>query len=283
PVRIDTFSNSYFPPGCTAEGIRFLRHKHPEVPIITVQKLVIQGSFTGLFSTPKRLNAVRVVGMHMIIPPKAPDDGKNNVALNAGPGGKSLAISKITADGTVLEFIRENRDLKPYILKIDRLGITEVGSGSPMFYRATLTNTEPPGVIRSEGKFGPWNPASVGDTQLSGENIFVVRDGKIHTPPLGASVLPGITRDAILTLAREAGIPVVESIIPRELLYIADEVFFSGTAAEITPIRSIDRITIGAGRRGPIAERLQKEFFGVINGTRVDTYGWLSPVHALVG
>jgi branched-chain amino acid aminotransferase len=117
----------------------------------------------------------------------------------------------------------------------------------------------------------------------SGENIFVVRDGKIITPPLGASVLPGITRDAILTLAQEAGIAVVESIIPRELLYIADEVFFSGTAAEITPIRSIDRITIGSGRRGPVAERLQKEFFGVINGARPDTHKWLSPVHALVG
>src|SRR5664279_3805866 len=106
----------------------------------------------------------------------------------------------------------------------------------------------------------------------SGENIFVVRDGKIHTPPLGASVLPGITRDAILTLSREIGIPVVETIIPREMLYIADEVFFSGTAAEITPIRSVDRIAIGSGRRGPIAERLQKEFFGVINGTREDTH-----------
>jgi branched-chain amino acid aminotransferase len=117
----------------------------------------------------------------------------------------------------------------------------------------------------------------------SGENIFVVRDGKIITPPLGASVLPGITRDAILTLAQEAGIAVVESIIPRELLYIADEVFFSGTAAEITPIRSIDRITIGSGRRGPVAERLQKEFFGVINGARPDTHKRLSPVHALVG
>ena len=114
----------------------------------------------------------------------------------------------------------------------------------------------------------------------SGENIFVVRDGKIYTPPLGASVLPGITRDSILTLARELDIPVVESIVPREMLYIADEVFFSGTAAEITPIRSIDRITVGKGRRGPIAERLQKEFFGVINGTRPDVHGWLSPVHA---
>jgi branched-chain amino acid aminotransferase len=111
----------------------------------------------------------------------------------------------------------------------------------------------------------------------SGENIFVVRDGKILTPPLGASVLPGITRDAILTLAREENIPVVETIIPRELLYIADEVFFSGTAAEITPIRSIDKITIGKGTRGPIAEQLQKAFFGVINGTRADRHGWLTP------
>jgi branched-chain amino acid aminotransferase len=113
----------------------------------------------------------------------------------------------------------------------------------------------------------------------SGENIFVVRDGKIHTPPLGASVLPGITRDAILTLARDLGIPLVETIVPREMLYIADEVFFSGTAAEITPIRSIDRIPVGKGCRGPVAERLQKEFFGIIHGSTPDRYSWLSPVH----
>ncbi len=114
----------------------------------------------------------------------------------------------------------------------------------------------------------------------SGENIFVVRDGKIHTPPLAASVLPGITRDSILTLARDNGIPVIETLIPREMLYIADEVFFSGTAAEITPIRSIDRIVIGKGHRGPITEQLQNEYFGVINGSRPDRYCWLSPVYA---
>ncbi len=114
----------------------------------------------------------------------------------------------------------------------------------------------------------------------SGENIFVVRDGRIHTPPLGASVLPGITRDSILTLARRLDIPLVETIIPREMLYIADEVFFSGTAAEITPIRSIDKIVVGKGRRGPVAEALQKEFFGIITGTRPDEHGWLSHVHA---
>ena len=113
----------------------------------------------------------------------------------------------------------------------------------------------------------------------SGENIFLVRDGKIYTPPLGASVLPGITRDAVLQLARELEIPLLETLVPREMLYIADEVFFSGTAAEITPIRSIDRITIGKGKRGPVAEALQKEFFGIINGTRPDN-GWLSLVNA---
>jgi branched-chain amino acid aminotransferase len=112
----------------------------------------------------------------------------------------------------------------------------------------------------------------------SGENIFLVRDGKILTPPLGASVLPGITRDTVLKLAADLGIPVVESLIPRELLYIADEVFFSGTAAEITPIRSVDRIKVGKGHRGPIAEALQKEFFAIVNGTKADRYGWLSLV-----
>lgn len=117
----------------------------------------------------------------------------------------------------------------------------------------------------------------------SGENIFVVRDGKILTPPLGASVLPGITRDSVLKLAEEIGIPVVETLVPREMLYIADEVFFSGTAAEITPIRSIDKIKIGQGKRGPVAEKLQKEFFAIIDGTKPDRHGWLTPVNVAVG
>ncbi|MFN0169432.1 MAG: branched-chain amino acid transaminase [Bryobacteraceae bacterium] len=113
----------------------------------------------------------------------------------------------------------------------------------------------------------------------SGENIFVVRDGKIHTPPLGASVLPGITRDTVITLARDLGIPIIETIIPREMLYIADEVFFSGTAAEITPIRSIDKIKIGRGRRGEIAESLQNEFFAIVSGKAADRHGWLSLIN----
>ncbi len=114
----------------------------------------------------------------------------------------------------------------------------------------------------------------------SGENIFVVRDGKIMTPPLGASVLPGITRDTVIQIAQDLGLPLVEALIPRELLYIADEVFFTGTAAEITPIRSVDRIVVGTGRRGPITEKLQKEFFAIIDGTKPDRRGWLTLVNA---
>ena len=112
----------------------------------------------------------------------------------------------------------------------------------------------------------------------SGENIFVVRDGKVFTPPLGASVLPGITRDTVIELAAALGIPVMEYLIPREMLYIADEVFFSGTAAEISPIRSVDRITVGKGSRGPITEKLQNAFFDVVRGKAPDRLGWLHPV-----
>ncbi len=112
----------------------------------------------------------------------------------------------------------------------------------------------------------------------SGENIFVIRDGVMHTPPLAASVLPGITRDSILRLAREADIPVVETNIPREMLYIADEIFFTGTAAEVTPVRSVDRIPVGEGRRGPITERLQRAFFDIVEGRVEDRFGWLTPV-----
>jgi branched-chain amino acid aminotransferase len=112
----------------------------------------------------------------------------------------------------------------------------------------------------------------------SGENIFVVRDGKILTPPLGASVLPGITRETVIQLAAALGYPVTETLIPRELLYIADEVFFSGTAAEITPIRSVDRVQVGEGARGPITGKLQKAFFDIVNGNAPDRFGWLLPV-----
>ncbi|NIM57588.1 MAG: branched-chain amino acid transaminase [Candidatus Aminicenantes bacterium] len=112
----------------------------------------------------------------------------------------------------------------------------------------------------------------------SGENIFIVMNGKIHTPPLSSSILPGITRDTVICLAKDLGITLVEETIPREMLYIADEVFFTGSAAEITPIRSVDKITIGSGKRGPVVKRLQDEFFAYINGERKDKYNWLTYV-----
>ncbi len=112
----------------------------------------------------------------------------------------------------------------------------------------------------------------------SGENIFLVRNGKIVTPPLGASVLPGITRDTVLHLAQGLNIPVVETIVPREMLYIADEVFFCGTAVEVTPIRSVDRIPVGNGARGPITEAIQSAFFDLVRGNTPDPFGWLQPI-----
>jgi branched-chain amino acid aminotransferase len=112
----------------------------------------------------------------------------------------------------------------------------------------------------------------------SGENIFVVHKERLYTPPLGTSVLPGITRNSVLHIAHELGIPVIEQIIPREMLYISDELFFSGTAAEITPIRSVDKISVGRGIAGPITKAIRKEFYGIVNGTTEDRFNWLTPV-----
>jgi branched-chain amino acid aminotransferase len=110
----------------------------------------------------------------------------------------------------------------------------------------------------------------------SGENIFLARDGRIFTPPLASSVLPGITRDSVMTLARELGCEVSEQALAREMLYIADEVFFTGTAAEITPIRSVDRIVVGQGKPGPITKKLQERFLSIVEGRAEDKYGWLT-------
>jgi len=112
----------------------------------------------------------------------------------------------------------------------------------------------------------------------SGENIFLVYKGRLLTPPLAGTILPGITRESVITLASDAGFAVVEQQIAREMLYIADEVFFTGTAAEITPVRSVDRIPVGTGSRGPVTERLQRDFFALLDGEAEDRYGWLTPI-----
>lgn len=113
----------------------------------------------------------------------------------------------------------------------------------------------------------------------SGENLFIIRQGKIYTPPLSCAVLSGITRDSVIQIAQSHGYEVVEQIIPRASLYTADELFFSGTAAEITPIRSVDRIKVGDGRRGPITAELQKEFFAITSGEKEAPGNWLAFVN----
>lgn len=115
----------------------------------------------------------------------------------------------------------------------------------------------------------------------SGENLFLVRDGVIYTTPLANSVLNGITRDSILVLARQMGIPVVEQALPREMLYICDEAFFTGTAAEVTHLRSVDRILVADGKMGPITTALHKAFFDIVHGNAPDRYNWLTPVKVL--
>jgi branched-chain amino acid aminotransferase len=112
----------------------------------------------------------------------------------------------------------------------------------------------------------------------SGENLFLIRDGIIYTPPVTAALLPGITRDAVITLAQQLGYEVREQNLPREMLYLADELFFTGTAAEVTPIRSVDKLPVGSGKRGPITTAVQKAFFGLFSGETEDRWGWVTPV-----
>ena len=112
----------------------------------------------------------------------------------------------------------------------------------------------------------------------SGENLFAIRDGCLYTAPLSAGILQGITRDSVVTIARDMGIQIREQVLPREFLYVADELFFCGTAAEITPIRSVDRIPIGEGKPGPLTQRIQREYLGIAKGRIADRHNWLTPV-----
>ena len=113
----------------------------------------------------------------------------------------------------------------------------------------------------------------------SGQNLFLVRNNVIYTPPASASILPGITRDSVITIARDHGFDVREEMLPRELLYICDEAFFVGTAVEVTPIKTVDKLNVGNGRRGPITEAIQQSFFDIINGRVADKHGWLEFVY----
>jgi branched-chain amino acid aminotransferase len=142
-------------------------------------------------------------------------------------------------------------------------------------------------LIRMEAEINGYSEGIALDTngylsEGSGENLFLVRGGVLYTTPLANSVLNGITRNSVITLARQLGIDVVEQALPRELLYICEEAFFTGTAAEVTHLRSVDRILVGDGMMGPITKALHDEFFGIVNGTRPDRHNWLTPVNVKV-
>ncbi|MCI0341248.1 MAG: branched-chain amino acid transaminase [Planctomycetales bacterium] len=112
----------------------------------------------------------------------------------------------------------------------------------------------------------------------SGENVFLVRDGVLYTPPISSSILVGVTRATVMTLAAEAGVPVREERIPREMLYVCDEMFLTGTATEVTPVRSVDRLAVGPGKPGPVTREIQRRFLGTVTGEVPDKHGWLTPV-----
>jgi len=113
--------------------------------------------------------------------------------------------------------------------------------------------------------------------------VFLVSNGTVITPPVNGTLLAGITRDAILSITADLGLPVREQQLPREMLYSADEVFLTGTASEVTPVRSVDKITVGRGRRGPITEQIQRRFLDVVHGRVADRHGWLTFVRDHLG
>ena len=148
----------------------------------------------------------------------------------------------------------------------------------------TSANYANSSLIKMEAVLGGYSEGIALDTfgylsEGSGQNLFLVRNNVLYTPPITASILPGITRDSVITIARDHGFAVREEMLPRELLYIADEAFFAGTAVEITPIKSVDKIAVGNGRRGPITEAIQQSFFDIIHGRVPDKHGWLDYVY----
>jgi hypothetical protein len=165
-VEIESFRRLYFPPGCVAERVRFL---HAGKTVMTAEEIAIRGKLTTVFSTPKQIAEVRVTGLKVRIPPANHGNHPHpQIPLNMGQGKDSVTIHRVTADGTVLEFLPDQTEEKPFRLEIRKLEVTDIAPGTPMSYRAILLNTVPPGEIQSEGKFGPWLPEDPGSTPVAG-------------------------------------------------------------------------------------------------------------------
>ena len=172
-VQVRKFRGTYFPPGCVAEGIEFLHRKRKDLPpLITVDTLILRTSYTGLFRITKLINYVQVAGLHIRVPPKNPNATQETFPLTNSVSGKTLTIGEITTDNAVVEFLTKDPKEDRFVLKIDHLTLDHVAQNDPVTYHARFNNTEPPGEIRSDGQFGPWNDDDPASTQLSGSYTY---------------------------------------------------------------------------------------------------------------
>jgi hypothetical protein len=172
-VKIRKFRSTYIPPGCVAEGIEFLHRKRKDLPpLITVQTLTIRTGYSGLLRIHKVINDVQVSGLHVLVPPKSPESGSQTFPLTNSTSGKTLTIGEITTDGAVLEFMSEPPAKGRFTLRIDHLTLDHVSESDPVTIHARFSNTEPPGEIHSDGRFGPWNAGDPASTKLSGSYTY---------------------------------------------------------------------------------------------------------------
>jgi hypothetical protein len=173
-VQIRSFRKTFFPPGCVAEGVSFLHRKRLDLPpLITVQTLIIRGSYNGLLRIHPRLDEVEVKGLHVLIPPPGPSGQPNSLMpLTTSTTGASITIGEITTDGALLEFMPRQPGQEPFKMQIQRLTLEEVVEGGVIPYHAALLNTEPPGEIRSDGEVGPWNENDPGSTPVTGSYTY---------------------------------------------------------------------------------------------------------------
>jgi hypothetical protein len=238
-VQVRKFRSTYFPPGCVAEGIEFLHRKHKELPpLITVDTLILRTSYTGLFRFTKLINSVQVAGLHIRVPPKNPNATQETFPLTNSVSGKNLTIGEITTDNAVVEFLTKDPTEDRFILKIDHLTLDHVAQSDPVTYHARFNNTEPPGEIRADGRFGPWNDDDPASTQLSGSYTY-------------EHVKLGVFEGIAGTLSSQGK--------------------FDGTLGHINAEGNAD-VPDFAVSRSRHAEHLASNFHAVVDGTNGDTY-----------
>ena len=228
------------------------------------REVVVRNGLQEGYIRPVALRGVGALGLH---PGKSPVE----TYIVCWPWGQYLGTEALEqgVDVCVSSWSRPAPNTLPTLAK---------AGGNYVISQLMRLEAEANGYAEAIG-LGPDGLVSEG----SGQNLFLVNEGILYTPPLNGTLLLGITRDCVLKLAANLGIETREQSLPREMLYIADELFFTGTASEITPIRSVDRIEIGGGGVGAITQQLQKEYLGIATGERPDRFGWLEPIHQTAG